>query len=109
MAQDIAPELVERMAALVRQIAAAYTPEGNSRRYMDEGDEARAIAALLLKPVDPDLIEAREIAARDNEANAPNASQMVRDGRCDDSPIVTCALAGIKRGRELANPETSHG
>lgn len=51
---------VERMVALVREIAEF------GRAAIDAGGiitEARAIAALLPPPVDPDLVTAREIAA----------------------------------------------
>lgn len=75
--------------------------------------EAREIAALadLPKPVDPDLIEARKIVAA-RWSGLPEiggiSSDNVLAGKHDTHDAVACALAAIKRGRELAAPEVSH-
>ena len=64
-----------------------------------------AIAAARLAregwtPVDPDLIEAREIVANTCR-DAGNANYWrAGDGDCDD--ILRIAIAAIKRGKELA-------
>jgi len=58
------------------------------------------------EPVDPDLIEAREIVAKWHEANPvkfPACNpQGYRLGMRDDIPEIQQALLCIKRGRELA-------
>jgi hypothetical protein len=67
---EIKPEVVERMAALVRELAAVdqstmygFVGEAKLVRFKEAAasrvNEARAITELLPAPVDPDLIEAR--------------------------------------------------
>ncbi len=60
---------------------------------------ARYIAAHEEEPVDPDLIEAREICALTTISNC-NA-EAYRSGEIDHATIIQTALAAIKRGREL--------
>lgn len=61
----------------------------------------RALCDMIHKhetpPVDPDLIEAREIVA---EAY-PSDETEIRSGEQDESADIAITLAGIKRGREL--------
>jgi len=83
-------EVVERMVALVRGMAADDI-------YGVRFSEARAITTLLPKPVDPDLIEAREIAARN--VGSLGIVNMILQGGMDEGCSVKCALAGIKYGR----------
>jgi hypothetical protein len=54
-------------------------------------------------PTDPDLIEAREIAARQYEqaGYSPALPLEVREGRSDKCIVVAAVRAAIKRGREL--------
>ena len=63
------------------------------------------IAARLARegwtPVDPDLVEAREVCARRVHAEAPDIAKGYRDGDFDDQSNVLCARFGIARGREL--------
>lgn len=87
----ISPELVERMVEVIRQMDAA---SGGSALFA----EARAIAALMPAPVDPDLVLARKIADR-----VTDCGYDYHAGLKDAYPIVAGILAGIKRGRELAN------
>jgi hypothetical protein len=49
-------------------------------------------------PVDPDLVEAREICA--NLCNL--TGERYRSGELDDTGFVRIALAALKRGKELA-------
>lgn len=88
---DIAPEVVERMVALVRAMAVVRGPPW-SRHSLNPFGEAKAIVALLPEPIDPDVLEAGSICTGMNErgyffANAEQACAI--------------ALAGIKRGRKL--------
>jgi hypothetical protein len=54
-------------------------------------------------PIDPDLLEAREICAKHYaEAGSADAAVKYRAGGYDDSFVSTLAHAGIKRGRALA-------
>lgn len=91
------------------------TPEGKEAFPFDSYAAAHTrpiglIAARLAregwKPVDPDLIEAREIVAKWWE-NPPSHYRNVFDpesfrrGERDTFPEVTQTLAAIKRGREL--------
>ena len=57
-----------------------------------------------ITPVDPDLIEARELVARYwVERNSPMTAVGIRSGKHDDGSNVVATLAGIKRGRALAS------
>lgn len=75
--------------------------------------EALAIAALLPRPVDPDLIEAREVVCgyhHDKHPESPwhiGQAELVRSGRNDNMLDVQAAYFGLKRGRELAALEAS--
>lgn len=74
--------------------------------------EAARLARTGWTPVDPDLIEAREIVARGHDACAAssnwhyrehhNEAAKVRAGLEDGGFRVSDTLAGIKRGRQLA-------
>lgn len=67
--------------------------------------EAARLARTGWTPVDPLLIEAREIVAKWIDAN-PNKLKMlasgVRYGAFDADPSVEQALAALRRGKELA-------
>lgn len=96
MSQDISPELVERMVALVRQCAGQPL---HGQALHDVDVEAQSIVAQLPEPIDPDLMEARQIAA----FHAGAARDGTMNGEWDNSLYVQNALKGIKRGRELAS------
>lgn len=89
---EIAPELVERMVALVRGMVAL--PEASARPHGAAFEKAREIAALLPEPIDPDLIEA--IALVNSKIDISGAATKAQHW------AVQMALACIKRGRELA-------
>jgi hypothetical protein len=60
------------------------------------------IAKYEEQPVDPLLIEAREICATDcDNFNMSKAAQMHRDGHLDHSPLHLIALAALRRGIEI--------
>jgi hypothetical protein len=73
--------------------------------------EAPVLAAALRElnwqpPVDPDLLEARKVvAAVHDDPSYVNFARRVLDGEEDDCTDVKCALAAIKRGRELERGE----
>jgi hypothetical protein len=70
---------------------------------LDARDLAAVAAALVRtgwKPVDPDLILAREAVADVFKAsNMPNFARETRSGETDDGWEVRCALAAIKAVR----------
>lgn len=72
---------------------------------------ARYIAEHEEPPVDPLLIEAREIVAGWYVQNPPkcrvlsNSPEHIRDGKCDDRGEVRQALSALKRGMELGRGE----
>ena len=80
------------------------------RRFRDSTHGAIDMLAITLRelnwqpPVDPDLIEARKLTAHEYSIGGPfyAASDEIRQGKKDDKMCVRTALAGIKRGRELA-------
>jgi hypothetical protein len=94
------PDVTARMEALVRRMAGE---PGRQLIAASDGDyaEARAIVALLPEPVDPDLIEARKLAAVWSESQDVSHSHYL-DGHMDDSAEVRGMVAAIARGRELA-------
>lgn len=108
---DIPQELVERMVALVRELAGR--PGGLMAWHSDTPAkvEAVAIASLLPEPVDPDLIEAREFLILSHGAGVSEGyKRYARDGSYDDDEDCQRWLAAIKRGRELASKDTpNHG
>jgi hypothetical protein len=64
---------------------------------------ARYIAQHEQPPVDPDLIEAREVAVQYSLWCSGEIRGQFRSGKNDDWAEIKIALAAIKRGRELAN------
>jgi hypothetical protein len=84
--------LVRDMAGRGATIASYYVDADYSR--------AREIVDFLPKPVDPDLIEAREICTRD-ACYTQRMAEAVRDGDYDGTSTVRNILSAIKRGREL--------
>lgn len=71
-------------------------------------DNLRRLAAGLIAeheqpPVDPLLLEAREIAAQHCATiNFPNMARILRDGKLDGNERVQIALMALHRGLELA-------
>ena len=95
-------ECLERMEALVRRMADYYNTgssddEAIAHEALSWMREAHSLRALLLEPVDGDLVEARLIA--DGYLDAP--SKDIEDGGWDSSDVVQAALEAIKRGRAL--------
>lgn len=89
----ISDELVDRMVALVREMA--------SEGY----DRASDIVAKLPQPVDPDLLEAREIACAEVPSWAAEQKRRCRQGTYDGNLLIVLALAGVRRGRSLERGE----
>ena len=59
------------------------------------------------EPVDPLLVEAREIEARHCELAGFNArARQIRAGEYDEDGPVRCTLRGLRRGMELRPPIT---
>jgi hypothetical protein len=87
------------LAAMFNAVAQPIDPElAELRAFRDAAIEKHPDLA----PVDPDLLEAREIvaAARLRKQLHTQAAN-IRKGEHDTLPSVKMALAGIKRGREL--------
>ena len=63
--------------------------------------ELRKRGLIADDPVDPDLLEAREIAT---EHSAKFGHDYVKHPD-DEAPVVQIALAALKRGKELAQPK----
>lgn len=103
---EIAPELVARMVALVRQMnEKGRNSIGLSMPLRDWTAEAYAeaiaIAAELPAPVDPDLVEARAIVAlaQHPDFSPKNAADRYRKGDWDGDTAVKRAVAAIKAAR----------
>jgi hypothetical protein len=95
--------LYERMAGLVREMASQSGPEP---RFIER---AKAIVRDLPEPVDPDLIECRNIGAEIGKKHNPLIHimnpQCWHDGQNDDTHKMELMLAAIKRGRALERGE----
>lgn len=101
MGNPISEPIAKRMEALVRRVA-------DDEHFSDSAEaravtrEARAIVALLPEPVDADLVEARKLACENSRWD--RSSDQWRDvmtGKQDRIPMVSVALAAIRRGRAL--------
>ena len=101
-ATEISPELVERIRVLLTKLhdtAARCTSQDALWPELSE------VIPLLPKPVDPDLIEVRQIIAEHYkwlQPSAPHLVEQVMSGFGDGWFQTKCALQAIKRGRELA-------
>lgn len=70
---------------------------------------ARYIAAHEEPPVDPLLIEAREIAVRvlnQHPNPSPITASEIRSGSWDRQPVVQAPFAALRRGMELAREQS---
>jgi len=100
--QQNAPTPDERAVALVKRLA-SLSPDHLPRafEFAPIQDEARAIVAAL-EPVDPDVLEARNIEAQIcRRSDLEDEAQKVEKGELDDRPGMVGVLAAIKRGRQL--------
>ena len=89
---DAKPPCYDRLVALAERMAETGYDTGMV-------SEARAIMAEL-RPVDPDLIEARALAAQAD--CVPAWRDECLSGKHDEAMSVRARLQGIKRGRALA-------
>ncbi len=96
MTQAIPPELTERMVALVRSIHDC-PPERIVCSVPGWRAHALEIAALLPEPPDPDLLEARKLAA----TRGDGGDARLLSGDWDHFEAVAYRLEGIKHGRDL--------
>ena len=99
-----------------RRVSAAYAANDmpNNARDILDGSYAQsgveALAATLRElnwqpPVDPDLVEARKIAAAHWQHSDPRYASEILSGTCDSGISVSVAILAIKRGRELEATE----
>lgn len=101
-------EMLDQMEALARKIALRYntgTSELSPQEPLEWMRDANSIVAMLPEPVDTDVQLARDVAAQvcvDDGCN-PDYCDFMRRGAYDGQREYLCALAGIKRGRELAS------
>lgn len=100
----ISDELVERAFELIRTMASAASAVEDEYRMADGGiaddyQEAAAIVAELPEPVDPDEVEARELARVLANRIGGNSKSF------DQYDLEILAYEGIKRGRALERGE----
>lgn len=95
---DLPPEVVARMEALVRRMAAQEVVAWFGSAPILE---AREIVALLPEPVDAGLKAARELYAKREEiAGFSQFASDIRAGKCDGHAIIVIALAAYRAGQE---------
>jgi len=93
------PAIYERMRKLVERISSDLV-EPYSLRHVE--DEARAIVAAL-EPVDPELLEARQVVADLYEGQGvAHLREQALSGEGDEWFHTKVALAALRRGRSLA-------
>ncbi len=92
-------DTIAQLDAMQAERDKATADLGEISRLLDQPmvNSARAIAAPYRVETDPLLLEAREIAAASDDMVAAN----VRAGEWDNSHIVQCCLAALKRGLEI--------
>ncbi len=103
------PALWDRMVGAVLETLRIF----EERDEVEAGEEAfverlRAIAADLSKPVDPDLLLARQCVIetlKPEDHRRCNCREKIAAGEWDNGHKVRIALAAIKRGRELAGEQ----
>lgn len=107
-------ELAAQKCADLTENIAPYTA---FRRYVEHvsdlceqsiatGDTSGLNELVLREPVDPDLLEAREIAAQGcDDCLMPATAHEIRNGVKDKSREVKTALAALRRGREIERGE----
>lgn len=104
MSDEIPQWALERAAELANKEAGVTG--GFTAAYMTEADLGRAFACYIAQheepPVDPMLIEAREIAAKhyDEQGNS-RAAKTCRGGYCDTTGTLQMIAEGLRRGIEL--------
>lgn len=101
---EISQELAQRMAAHLRECAEVSNIRPNSPETQRRFDEMKAIVAELPEPVDPLLIEAREIVkviSQSERGIHRYAMDNIDAGEWDNLAIVRSTLAGLKRGHAL--------
>ncbi len=87
--------LVERMQQLIRDLHEDHVKHGAHDYVQDFVARTAAIVAELPKPIDSDLLLARQIVADDGGYDV----SMIADGQDDNRISVRIALAAIKRVR----------
>lgn len=120
MAQDIPQWAIDRVLVEANRSGIPGASPWTSDEIAEAGDSARYsavvrayaryIAAHEEPPVDPLLIEAREIAAnirksQERFAAEPTVSQRIREGKFDDHQLVRAALEGLRRSASLTTTE----
>jgi len=94
-----AMEMLDRMEALVRRLAAHDEAMGG-RAVIPLGmlAEARAIVAELPEPVDADLLTARELAALGQVHST--AAEKYRKGMYDNDTCIKQTVQALRHARE---------
>jgi hypothetical protein len=94
-AKDISPEVVERMAKLIRDMdrLLSAAPDQSTIMLSPAYHEAAEIARLLPVPVDPDEVEVREIVGKYLQLGEYGTDAMF--------------LELLKRGRQLSQDQPS--
>jgi hypothetical protein len=111
---ELDPALWDRMVRAIHAYAGGYETIITSGKSIHA--ELLSLAADLPKPVDPDLIEARERAVdllsktvvSNGLPDQHPEIMRIREGRGDSNSYVVAILDALRRGRELATPEVSH-
>lgn len=100
----VAPELVERMRALIETMASC----DGAAFVLEYKDQARAIVAAL-EPVDPMLLEARKIVADQygEGGNVAHLREQALSGEGDEWFHTKVAKAALARGRALAHRDVT--
>ena len=104
MGEQLPPDwAIER----VQEITGYYWPTSTVAGHAISTAFARYIAKHEEPPVDPLLIEAREVWAREREESGNSrVAALYRAGRYDSDPAIKTALAALKRGIEIGKGQS---
>ena len=95
------PEITDEDRAVAEEAERIWMRHACLDKARDVGAIAAALVRTGWKPVDPDLILAREVAADTcyNYSWHESTVSLVRDGKDDTTLVVQAALAAIKAVR----------
>lgn len=104
------PEALDEARA--REAHKRFLADDKLVNFMDLARLAISLVRTGWEPVDPDLIEAREICAAYYEGEGaglpkPDKAARIRDGKLDSEPELVVIRTAIKRGRQLAEGSLS--
>lgn len=109
---DLEPELVERMADLIRKLSHGFHLHGVNDAGISQYDAVAIAQGIASHLPDPDIAEARRVVAENYGStrmqdgsrclgDGPARVEEIKAGKGDKYWEMRVVIAAIKRGREL--------